>query len=99
MSYDVLARTDRTPWPPGRNQGDDRAAASRAALGHERLPRAISQAAELGCADAAAVHHLITTTLVRLKPDASDLGALARYERPLPTLDEYDHLLRPEVAR
>jgi hypothetical protein len=68
--------------------------------GREQLTRAITQAVELGCADAAAVRYLLTATQqVRRKPDAIELGALARYERPLPTLEAYDHLLRPEVAR
>ena len=68
--------------------------------GSEQLTRAIAQAVELGCADAAAVRYLLTAPEpVRKEPDAIELGLLARYERPLPTLEAYDYLLQAGVAR
>jgi transposase len=68
--------------------------------GRDQLTRAITQAVELGCADAAAVRYLLTAAEpTRPKPDAIELGSLARYERPLPSLLAYDHLLGTEVAR
>ena len=41
------------------------------------------------CTDAAAAVRYLLTAIrkLRLKPDAIELGALARYERPLPTLE------------
>jgi hypothetical protein len=101
QSYDLLWQ--RMIERSGRQNGT-REMISLLHLGHrtgrEQLTRAITQAVELGCADAAAVRYLLTATQqVRRKPDAIELGALARYERPLPTLEAYDHLLRPEVAR
>ena len=50
---------------------------------------------ELGCTDAAAVRHLLAAeTLVheRTAP-LVNLGTLSRYERPLPEVHAYDHLL------
>lgn len=63
--------------------------------GYDRLAEAVNQAMQCGCRDAAAVQHLLLkeaelgTEFVALP----DLGPLARYERPQPTLDEYDLLL------
>jgi transposase len=65
-------------------------------LGYERLQRAIEVALQLGCADPAAVQHLVATDgLVHQRPslmlDVGDL--LGQYERPMPTMRDYDHLL------
>jgi hypothetical protein len=65
-------------------------------LGHERLRRAIESALRLGCADAAAVQHLMATDgLVHQRPSLMlDVGnLLSQYERPMPTMHDYDHLL------
>jgi hypothetical protein len=63
--------------------------------GFARLRVAIEAALKLGCSDAAAVRHLLAAeTLVHERPaPLVDLGVLSQYERPLPQLDAYDHLL------
>jgi len=62
------------------------------------LQTTVETALALGCADAAAIHHLLSaTSLARGVPDALALGALTRYDRPLPELHQYDTLLRPVV--
>jgi hypothetical protein len=68
--------------------------------GHARLRRAaIEQAVSLGCADAAAILHLITADdLARARSEIIQVGALSRFERPLPVMTDYDGLLSQEVA-
>jgi hypothetical protein len=63
--------------------------------GFARLRVAIEAALDLGCTDAAAVQHLLATeTLAHERPaPLLDLGELSRYERPLPQVHAYDHLL------
>src|SRR5438105_12456991 len=63
--------------------------------GFARLRAAIEAALELGCTDAAAVRHLLAAeTLVHERPaPLVDLGVLSQYERPLPQVTAYDHLL------
>lgn len=72
--------------------------------GWERLRRAVEKALAAGCSDAAAVKYLVlaegqessgagrTEALV-------EVGALSRFERPLPVMSDYDQLLGGEVAR
>lgn len=71
--------------------------------GQARLRAAIDAALVLGCTDEAAVRHLVTAQqLERARPETMEVGALARFERPLPTVGEYDQLLLAapaEVAR
>jgi hypothetical protein len=65
-------------------------------LGYARLRRAIEAALQLGCADAAAVQHLMATDgLVHQRPSLLlEVGSLlGQFERPLPTMHDYDHLL------
>ena len=65
-------------------------------FGAERLRRAIELALQLGCADAAAVQHLIASDgLVHQRPSLLvEVGSLlSQYERPLPKMHDYDHLL------
>jgi hypothetical protein len=62
--------------------------------GHARLVGAVEAALRLGAHDAAAVRYLLTADSAaapRVPP--LEVGALARYERPLPTLAAYDRLL------
>jgi len=60
---------------------------------------AIEEAVRLGCADAAAIRHLITAAdLTHARDAIIELGALARFERPLPVLTDYDGLLSQAVA-
>src|SRR5271169_905727 len=67
--------------------------------GHERLRSAIEGALALGCSDAAAIRHLLgAANLTRARSAIIDLGELARFERPLPVMAEYDRLLGQEVV-
>jgi len=67
--------------------------------GQATLAAAIHAALVLGCTDEAAVRHLVTAkTLEHARPEALVVGALAQFERPLPTVGEYDQLLTPVAA-
>jgi hypothetical protein len=67
--------------------------------GHQRVRSAIEQALSLGCSDAAAIRHLVQTDdLVRAQGSLVEVGALSRFERPLPALTDYDELLDQEAA-
>jgi hypothetical protein len=69
------------------------------AHGHERVRAAIEEAIALGCADAAAVRHLVEAAdLTHARDALIELDALSRFERPLPVMTDYDGLLQ-EVAR
>jgi len=62
--------------------------------GRDRLRAAIETALETGCTDAAAVQHLLhARDLNHPVCEAMDIGALERYQRPLPAMNEYDQLL------
>ena len=62
--------------------------------GRDRLRQAIETALETGCTDAAAVQHLLhSPDLHRPVCEAMEIGALERYQRPLPVMNEYDQLL------
>ncbi len=68
--------------------------------GHQRLRAAIEGAAALGCWDAAAIRHLVQAAeLGRERGALIELGELARFERPLPVMAQYDRLLSHEVVR
>jgi transposase len=65
-------------------------------LGDVRLRRGIELALQLGCTDAAAVRHLMASDgLVHQRPSLLlEVGSLlGQFERPLPTMNDYDHLL------
>ena len=62
--------------------------------GRRRLRAAIEEALAMGCGDAAAVEHLMgARQLARSRPASLDVGALTAFERPVPTVTEYDRLL------
>src|SRR5437899_2663325 len=62
--------------------------------GWEALKKAVQQALALGCTDAAAVRHLLTAgALTPRQQPIQEIGALERYQRPLPVLTDYDVLL------
>jgi transposase len=63
--------------------------------GFERLRAVIEQALEIGVSDVAAIRYLLELERLekRAPAEALDVGWLARYERPQPTLYEYDGLL------
>jgi len=68
-------------------------------FGHERLRTAIAATVALGACDVAAVRYLLTeASLCKAKPEPIDVGALARYDRPLPDLADYDTLLSGPCA-
>ena len=63
-------------------------------FGHDRLRMAVASTVSLGACDVAAVRYLLTEAgLHKARPDPVDVGALARYDRPLPDLADYDTLL------
>jgi hypothetical protein len=67
--------------------------------GHERVRAAIEEALGLGCADAAAVRHLVEAVdLAHAGGALIELDARSRFERPLPALTDYDGLLDQEVT-
>ena len=77
------------------------------AHGEAALREAVAAALALGCHDPAAVRQLLTTRALaqqHQRPevlDAAAVGALARYDRPLPEVRGYDQLLTgaaPEAA-
>ena len=62
--------------------------------GQVRLQEAIESVLAQDCYDSAAVHHLLNADELRHRScEAMDVGALARYARPLPVMHEYDQLL------
>lgn len=63
--------------------------------GYGPLRLAVEAALALGCGDAAAVRHLLNAeALAHQRPAAAlDAGLLARYDRPLPEVADYDRLL------
>ena len=62
--------------------------------GQAALQGAIDAALVLGCTDEAAVRHLVTAqSLEHARPATVEVGLLAQFERPLPTVGEYDQLL------
>jgi transposase len=62
--------------------------------GQEKLEAAVEEALALGCGDSAAVRYLLTAgQRQRACPAPLLVGALAAFERPLPTVDDYDQLL------
>jgi transposase len=63
-------------------------------FGEERLRAAIATAVSLGVCDVAAVRYLLTEAeLHKTPPGAVDVGVLARYDRPMPSVADYDTLL------
>jgi hypothetical protein len=63
-------------------------------FGHDRLRAAVALAVARGACDVGAVRYLLTAgELPRSPPAAIEIGPLARYDRPVPTLAGYDRLL------
>jgi transposase len=69
--------------------------------GHVRLQESVACALSTGCSDAAAIRHLVCANeLARQQPEGIALKAeLARFERPLPLMSEYDQLLNTGGAQ
>ncbi len=70
--------------------------------GYEALREAIEKTVAIGCMDVSAVVLLLSQGAGESRPAAErvEIGALRRYERPQPTLADYDQLLRnwPETG-
>jgi transposase len=68
--------------------------------GWDKLEVAVATAIDLSCWDPAAIEHLLLTALQPPVTRASlAVGWLETYERPLPSVRHYDHLLDAEVVR
>jgi hypothetical protein len=60
---------------------------------------AVEEAITLGCADAAAIRHLVEAAdLTHARNAIIELGELSRFERSMPVMTDYDELLSQEVA-
>jgi transposase len=69
------------------------------AHGHERVRAAVAEALTLGCADTAAIRHLVEAVdLAHARRELIEVSELSRFERPLPVMTDYDGLLGEEVA-
>jgi len=63
-------------------------------FGHAKLEATVAEALELGCTDVAAIRHLLMSDqLQHTAQQTIEIGVLAAYERPLPTMIEYNQLL------
>ncbi len=63
-------------------------------FGHDRLAAAVATTVSLGACDVAAVRYLLTEAVLQKTPSAPmDVGALARFDRPMPSVADYDTLL------
>jgi hypothetical protein len=67
--------------------------------GHAPVRAAVEEALSLGCSDGAAIRHLaVAADLTLARSTLIELGALSRFERPLPVMTDYDRLLGQEVG-
>ena len=62
--------------------------------GPARVREAVEEALELGCSDLGAVRYLLNTIHREQRPPAEpmDIGGLSRYDRPQPSLEDYERL-------
>ena len=68
-------------------------------FGPDRLQAAVAATLAHGACDVAAVRYLLSeAALHKAHPETIDVGALARYDRPLPDLADYDTLLSAPCA-
>jgi transposase len=68
-------------------------------FGYAKLEASVAQAIQLGCTDVAAIRHLVMSDGLQHAAAATvEIGTLAAYERPLPTMAEYNQLLAAEVS-
>ena len=67
-------------------------------FGYEKLTAAVEQALDLGCGDVAAIRHLLMSDQLRhAVGEPIEIGKLSAYQRPLPTMIEYDRLFSRNV--
>lgn len=63
-------------------------------FGQDRLRTAVASAVSHGACDVAAARYLLTGAgLQKARPEPVDVGVLALYDRPMPSLADYDTLL------
>lgn len=63
-------------------------------FGYAKLEACVTESLRLGCTDVAAIRHLLMSDQLQHKvAETIEIGALAAYERPLPTMIEYNQLL------
>jgi transposase len=68
-------------------------------FGHDHLRAAVASTVSLGACDVAAVRYLLTEMgLHKPRPNPIDVGELARYDRPMPSVADYDTLLSGPCA-
>jgi hypothetical protein len=68
-------------------------------FGYAKLEASVTQALVLGCTDVAAIRHLLMSDgLQHAATITVEIGILAAYERPMPTMAEYNQLLTVEVT-
>jgi hypothetical protein len=68
-------------------------------FGHDHLRTAVAATVSHGACDVAAVRYLLTEAgLHKAKPEPVDVGVLARYDRPMPSMADYDTLLSGPCA-
>ena len=62
--------------------------------GPARLRRAVGEALELGCSNVGSIRYLLNGTNLEQRPEAAaiDIGVLSRYDRPQPSLEDYEGL-------
>jgi hypothetical protein len=62
--------------------------------GAARVRRAVEEALELGCSNVGSIRYLLNVHNLEQQPTAQavDIGALSRYDRPQPSLDNYERL-------
>lgn len=61
--------------------------------GPVRVRQAVEEALELGCSDVSAIRYLLSLgDLAQPVTAAVNVGALHRYDRPQPRLEDYDRL-------
>ena len=62
--------------------------------GAVRVRRAVEEALELGCSNVGSIRYLLNVHSLEDRPTAKplDIGALSRYDRPQPSLDDYERL-------
>jgi hypothetical protein len=56
--------------------------------------RAVEEALELGCSNVGSIRYLLNVNNLEDRPAANpvDIGVLSRYDRPQPSLDDYERL-------
>ena len=98
-SYDQLwERMNEQAWPPEWNTVHGRGYPYRPRVWLRQAGNVGGASVVLGCTDEAAIRHLLMSDGLQHAAAATvEIGVLAAYERPLPTMAEYNQLLTMEV--